>query len=81
MKDGGVTEQRGSLVLYTCTESGLRAWSLGSWSLDCGVWDKVMVGALKKKLSREHDKPLAALLPTLAALRVSVSAQLRSTIL
>lgn len=77
MKDGGVTEQRGSLVLYTYAESGLRAWSLGSWSLDCGVWDKVLVGTLKKKLSREHDKPLAAPLPALAALGASVSAQLR----
>lgn len=38
-KDRGVIEQRGSLVLHTCTESGLRAQSLGSWSQDCDTWD------------------------------------------
>lgn len=54
VKDGGVTEQRGSLVLYTCTESGLRALSLGSWSRDCDVcvWDKDTVGALRETVER-----------------------------
>lgn len=54
MKDGGVTEQRGSLVLYTYAESGLRAWSLGSWSLDCGVWDELTVGTLTQKETVER---------------------------
>lgn len=45
MKDGGVIEQRGSLVLYTCTESGLGVWDL------C-VCDKDTVGTLKETAER-----------------------------
>lgn len=50
--DGGVSEQRGSLVLYTYAESGLRAQSLEPWSQDCDVWDKDMVGALRETVER-----------------------------
>lgn len=45
MKDGGVTEQRGSLVLDTCTDAGLRAES-GR----CRVLEEDLVAVLQEKL-------------------------------
>lgn len=91
VKDGGVTGQRGSLVLYTC------ARSLGSWSWDCDVCvcgggDKVMVGALSETVERTWQTTCGmGISPELLILArhclaavlsqsLSVSAQLGSTI-